>query len=326
MPIALITGISGQDGSYLTELLLSKGYKIYGIDKNKIHNPEIIFLEADLSNAESILKAVSESQPNEFYNLAAISSVAASWKDPYTTTLINSIGVVNCLEAIRKINPKIKFFQAGSSEEFGEAESSPQNEKTPLNPINPYARSKTFAHEIIKSYRKAYNLHASVGILFNHESERRELGFVSRKITNTIAKIKLNKEKKLILGNMDAKRDWGHAKDYVEAMWLMLQQPTPEDYIIGTGEAHSVRDFVKEAFSSLDMNISFSGEGINEKGYVNGELVLEISPDFFRPTDTNYMLADSSKAHKLLNWKPKVTFKELVKIMVLNDLEKENKN
>jgi len=332
MPTALITGITGQDGSYLAELLLSKGYTVYGLvrrsstpNTSRIEHlkEKIKIVTGDLSDLSSMVTVVAESNPDEFYNLAAQSFVAESWRTPYTTASVTALGVINCLEAIRKINPKIKFYQAGSSEQFGKVQTVPQNESTPWYPRSPYGCSKVFAHEIVRNYRESYGIHASVGILFNHESERRGIEFVTRKITHGTARIKLGLQKKITLGNMDAKRDWGHSKDYVEAMWLILQQPIPGDFVVGSGEAHSVREFVKESFLALGMNISFSGEGINEKGYVDGELVLEISKEHFRPAEVDYLIADSSKAEKILGWKRKISFKELVHIMAMNDLEEE---
>jgi len=332
MPNALITGITGQDGSFLAEFLLAKGYKVYGlIRRSSTSNTsridhlkdQITIINGDLGDLSSMVTAVSESNPDEFYNLAAQSFVAESWKTPYSTASVTALGVINCLEAIRKINPKIKFYQAGSSEQFGKVQTIPQNESTPWYPRSPYGCSKVFAHEIVRNYRESYNIHASVGILFNHESERRGIEFVTRKITNAVAKIKLGTQKTLTLGNLDAKRDWGYAKDYVEMMWLILQQPNPSDFVIGTGEAHSVRDFVKESFLALGMNISFSGDGINEKGYLDGEIVVEVSQEFFRPAEVDYLLADSSKAQKVIGWKAKTSFKELVRIMALSDYEEE---
>jgi len=332
MPTALITGITGQDGSYLAELLLSKGYTVYGLvrrsstpNTSRIEHlkEKIKIVTGDLSDLSSMVTVVAESNPDEFYNLAAQSFVAESWRTPYTTASVTALGVINCLEAIRKVNPKIKFYQAGSAEQFGKVQTVPQNESTPWYPRSPYGCSKVFAHEIVRNYRESYGLHVSVGILFNHESERRGIEFVTRKITHGTARIKLGLQKKIILGNMDAKRDWGHAKDYVEAMWLMLQQPIPGDFVIGSGEAHSVREFVKESFLALGMNISFSGEGINEKGYVNGELVLEISKEHFRPAEVDHLIADSSKAEKKLGWKRKISFQELINLMIMNDLKEE---
>lgn len=334
MPTALITGITGQDGSFLAEFLLEKGYKVYGLirrsstsNSHRIDHLKgrIILLEGDLGDFSSLVNAIRTAQPDEVYNLAAQSFVAESWKTPYSTALVTALGVINCLEAIKEVNSKIKFYQAGSSEQFGKVQTIPQNESTPWYPRSPYGCSKVFAHEIVRNYRESYGLFSCVGILFNHESERRGIEFVSRKITNAAARIKLGKQKKLILGNMEAKRDWGYAKDYVEAMWLMLQQPTPSDYVIGTGQAHSVKDFVAETFLAIGMEISFSGEGLNLKGYYNGETIVEVSEDFFRPAEVDYLLADASKALKILNWKPKTSFKELVKIMTIADLELETK-
>ena len=332
MPTALITGITGQDGSYLAELLLSKGYTVYGLvrrsstpNTSRIEHlkEKIKIVTGDLSDLSSMVTVVAESNPDEFYNLAAQSFVAESWRTPYTTASVTALGVINCLEAIRKINPNIKFYQAGSSEQFGKVQTVPQNESTPWYPRSPYGCSKVFAHEIVRNYRESYGIHASVGIVFNHESERRGIEFVTRKITHGTARIKLGLQKKITLGNMDAKRDWGHAKDYVEAMWLILQQPIPGDFVVGSGEAHSVREFVKESFLALGMNISFSGEGINEKGYVNGELVLEISKEHFRPAEVDHLIADSSKAEKKLGWKRKISFQELINLMIMNDLKEE---
>jgi len=333
MKTALITGITGQDGSFIAELLLNKGYKVYGLVRrsstphtHRINHikDKITLLSGDLNDKSSLVNAIKQSQPDEIYNLAAQSYVAESWVTPYNTALVTGLGVINLLEAIREAHPAAKLYQAGSSEQFGKVKQIPQNEFTPWYPRSPYGCAKVFAHEAVRNYRESYGLHVCVGILFNHESERRGEEFVTRKITKAIAKIKLGKQDKLLLGNLDAKRDWGYAPDYVEAMWLMLQQPDADDYVIGTGVAHSVRDFVKAAFEAAGMNITFEGSGLDEKGYVDGKVVLEISKEFYRPAEVDYLIANAYKAKEKLGWSPKTSFKDLVKIMVEQDLKEES--
>jgi GDPmannose 4,6-dehydratase len=318
---ALITGITGQDGSYLAELLLEKGYKVYGLTRRtstpnyeriKHIVSEIELLPADLLDQHSLTSAVKYTQPDEIYNLAAQSFVTVSWHQPVLTGEFTALGVTRMLEAARLVKPDAKFYQASSSECFGHAEEVPQNEKTPFHPRSPYAVAKVYGHWITVNYRESFDMFCVSGILFNHESERRGLEFVTRKITNAVAKIKLGLQDKLHLGNLDARRDWGYAPDYVYAMYLMLQQKKPEDFVIGTGEDHSVRELVTEAFLHV--------------GIKNWDKYVEVDEGLFRPADVEHLMADYSKAKKILGWQPKVKFKELVKIMVDADLELESRN
>jgi GDPmannose 4,6-dehydratase len=331
MNTALITGITGQDGSYLAELLLEKGYKVYGTIRRKSnsdygnvehlkHKVELIY--ADMTDSVSLINAVRISQPDEIYNLAAQSFVGASWEQPMATAGINGIGVLNMLEAIRTVKPNIKFYQASTSEMFGKVQAIPQNEETPFYPRSPYGVSKLYGHWITKNYRESYNMYACSGILFNHESERRGKEFVTRKITDSVARIKFGLQDYLELGNIDSKRDWGHSKDYVEAMWLMLQQDTPEDFVIATGETHKVREFVELAFNSAGINIQWQGEGVNEvaRNKATGKVVLRINPKYYRPAEVELLLGDSSKAKKNLKWQIEINFEELVRRMVQADL------
>ena len=329
---ALITGITGQDGSYLAELLLEKGYDVYGIMRRKSvvdygnvsHiKGKINFIYADMTDVISLIGAMRVSQADEVYNLAAQSFVATSWEQPLATAEIDALGVTNMLEAIRATNPKCRFYQASTSEMFGLVQEIPQKETTPFYPRSPYGVAKLYGHWITKNYRESYGLYACSGILFNHESERRGKEFVTRKITDAVAKIKLGKQDYLELGNMDAKRDWGHSKDYVKAMWLMLQQETPDDYVIATNETRSVREFVEEAFKCVDIKIKWQGEGINEVGINTdtGNIIVKINPKFYRPAEVDILLGDHSKAEKNLGWKREINFSELVKRMVNNDLK-----
>jgi len=321
---ALITGITGQDGSYLTELLLSKNYEVHGIirrsssintnridhlynDQN-IYNKSLFLHYGDLSDGSSLYRLIEKIAPDEIYNLAAQSHVKVSFDIPEYSSDIDAIGTCRLLEAIRETRINTKFYQASSSEMFGLVQSVPQNEKTPFYPRSPYACSKLYSHWLTVNYRESYNLFACSGILFNHESPRRGKTFVTRKITSGIAQILAKKIDKIYLGNLDAKRDWGYASDYVEAMWLMLQQPTPEDFVIATGETHSVREFLEEAFSYVNLD---------------WQKYVEIDAKYFRPAEVDLLIGDASKAKQKLNWSPKVKFKELVKIMVDADLLEE---
>ncbi len=327
---ALITGVTGQDGSYLAELLLEKDYKVYGMYRrnstdsferiNHIKD-KINLVDGDITDLASIIQILKDVEPNELYNLAAQSFVKQSWTQPIATREISGLGVMKILEAIRLINPKIKFYQASSSEMFGKAREIPQKENTPFYPRSPYGICKAFGHWCCVNYRESYNIFASSGILFNHESERRGKQFVTRKISHSVAKIKLGLQDYLELGNLDVKRDWGHAKDYVEAMWLMLQQNKANDYVIGTGETHSVKEFAEEAFKVAEMPILWEGEELNEVGKSNGKIVVKINPKFKRPAEVDLLIADNSKAKRELNWRPKVKFKELVKLMVESDIK-----
>ena len=322
MKKALITGITGQDGSYLAELLLDKGYEVYGIIRRSSsfntaridhlyqdpheHGVRLKLIYGDLDDSSSLNKIIQKVEPGEIYNLGAQSHVRVSFDIPEYTAEVTGLGTVRLLEAIREAGVKTKFYQASSSELFGKANEVPQNEKTPFHPRSPYAAAKAYAYYITVNYREAYNIFACNGILFNHESPRRGETFVTRKITKAVARIKHGLQDKLYLGNLDAKRDWGYAKDYVEAMWLMLQQDEPDDYVIATGESHSIREFLEEAFGYVRMDW---------KGYV------KIDPKYMRPTEVDSLIGDSSKANRRLRWTPTVTFSELVKMMVDHDMK-----
>ena len=322
MKKALITGITGQDGSYLAELLLSKGYRVYGLTRrtSTVNNEriehikdKIVLIQGDLLDQSSLASALTESEPDEVYNLAAQSFVQTSWNQPVLTGEFTALGVTRLLEAIRVVNPKIKFYQASSSEMFGKVTETPQKETTRFYPRSPYGVAKVYGHYITVNYRESFNLFACSGILFNHESPRRGLEFVTRKITHAVARIKLGLAKKLELGSLEPKRDWGFAGDYVEAMWLMLQQKKADDYVVATGENHSVSEFVELAFRET---------GITDwKKYV-----VTNKPEHLRPAEVDYLVGDASKAKRVLGWKQKTSFKELVKIMVQKDLERETKN
>ena len=321
MKKALITGISGQDGSYLAEFLLKKGYIVYGVErrcstKNRVNTghiqDKIRWLNADLSDQNSLLRAIRIADPDEVYNLAAQSFVGESWNTPEQTSDINALGALRMLEAIREFNPNIRFYQASTSEMFGKVKETPQKETTPFHPRSPYGVAKLYGHWITTNYRESYDMFACSGILFNHESERRGVEFVTRKITNGIAKIKLGIEDYITLGNLDAKRDWGHAEEYVEAMWLMLQQDKPEDYVISTGKSHSIRDF---------LDIAFKYVGIDDwSSYVKKD------PALMRPAEVDLLIGDSSKAEKNLGWKTKMELKDLVHRMLDNDLKQLGEN
>lgn len=332
MKHALITGITGQDGSYLAELLLDKGYEVYGLMRRKSvvdygnvdHiKDKIHFIYADMTDQTSLIHAMTISQADEVYNLAAQSFVATSWEQPLATAEIDAIGVTNMLEAIRVVKPEAHFYQASTSEMFGLVQAIPQCETTPFYPRSPYGVAKLYGHWITKNYRESYNLFACSGILFNHESERRGKEFVTRKITNAVARIKQGVQDCVELGNLDSKRDWGHSKDYVHAMWLMLQQDTPDDYVIATNETRTVREFVDTAFACAGIEIEWSGEGVNETGTdkATGKVVVKVNPEFFRPAEVDTLLGDPSKAEKTLGWKREIPFQELVSRMVKNDME-----
>ena len=330
MKHALITGITGQDGSYLAELLLDKGYEVYGLMRRKSvvdygnvdHiKDKIHFIYADMTDQTSLIHAMTISQADEVYNLAAQSFVATSWEQPLATAEIDAIGVTNMLEAIRVVKPEAHFYQASTSEMFGLVQAIPQCETTPFYPRSPYGVAKLYGHWITKNYRESYNLFACSGILFNHESERRGKEFVTRKITNAVARIKQGVQDCVELGNLDSKRDWGHSKDYVHAMWLMLQQDTPDDYVIATNETRTVREFVDTAFACAGIEIEWSGKGVNETGTdkATGKVVVKVNPEFFRPAEVDILLGDPSKAEKTLGWKREIPFQELVSRMVKND-------
>ncbi len=338
MKTALITGITGQDGSYLAELLLEKGYDVHGtIRRSSVDFRErIAHLEghphfhlhyADLGDSMSIIQVLNKVKPDEVYNLAAQSHVQVSFDSPEFTADVDATGVLRILEGIRQcgLADTCRFYQASTSELYGKVEEVPQNENTPFHPYSPYAVAKLYGFWIVKEYREAYNMFACSGILFNHESERRGETFVTRKITLAAARIAQGKQEKLYLGNLDSLRDWGYAKDYVECMWLILQQSKPEDYVIATGVQHSVRDFATLAFKHAGINLRWEGEGINEKGIdeATGKVVVEVSPDFYRPTDVVNLWGDPTKAKAKLGWNPsKTSFEDLVRIMVESDMAK----
>ncbi len=332
MKRALITGITGQDGSYLAELLLEKGYEVYGIMRRKSvvdygnvdHiRDRIHFIYADMTDPISLIAAMRISQADEVYNLAAQSFVATSWEQPIATANIDALGVTNMLEAIRTVKPEARFYQASTSEMFGLVQEMPQKETTPFYPRSPYGVAKLYGHWITKNYRESYGLFACSGILFNHESERRGKEFVTRKITDAVARIKQGVQDHLELGNLDSKRDWGHSKDYVRAMWLMLQQEEPDDYVIATNETRTVREFVETAFGHVGISIVWSGEGVDEIGTdkETGRALVKVNKNFFRPAEVDVLLGDPSKAEKKLGWVREIPFTELVERMVKNDME-----
>jgi GDPmannose 4,6-dehydratase len=339
MKTALITGITGQDGAYLAEFLINKGYIVHGIKRrsSSINTARIdhlyqdphempqkfILHYGDLTDATCLIRIIQEVQPDEIYNLAAQSHVAVSFEEPEYTANSDALGPLRILEAIRilKLEKKTKYYQASTSELYGLTKQNPQNEKTPFYPRSPYGVAKLYAYWITVNYREAYGIFACNGILFNHESPVRGETFVSRKITMALARIKLGLQKSLYLGNLNSMRDWGHAKDYVEAQWLMLQQIQPEDFVIATGKQYSVRDFVDLAAKNLDMQISWKGKGIDEVGLINGQEIIKVDPRYFRPTDVENLLGDFSKARDKLGWSPKITFEQLVQEMVDKDLK-----
>jgi len=331
MKNALITGITGQDGSYLAELLLEKGYNVYGIMRRKsvvdYGNVEHIkdkikFIYADMTDEISLINAMSIAEPDEVYNLAAQSFVATSWEQPLATADIDAIGVTKMLEAIRTVKPLCRFYQASTSEMFGLVQEIPQKETTVFYPRSPYGVAKLYGHWITKNYRESYDLYACSGILFNHESERRGKEFVTRKITDAVARIKFGIQDCLELGNMDSKRDWGHSKDYVNAMWLMLQQETPDDYVIATNETRTVREFVETSFEMAGISIEWKGEAIDEIGInkATGKTVVKVNPKFFRPAEVDILIGDPTKAETNLGWRREIPFRELVERMVKNDI------
>ena len=339
MKKALVTGITGQDGSYLAEFLLDKGYEVHGIKRRTSlintdridhlyqdpHEQDLKFIlhHGDLTDATSLIRIIQEAQPDEIYNLAAQSHVAVSFEEPEYTANSDALGALRILEAIRilKLEKKTKYYQASTSELYGIAQETPQTEKTPFYPRSPYGVAKLYAYWITVNYREAYGIYACNGILFNHESPVRGETFVTRKITRALARIKLGIQNNLYLGNLDAKRDWGHAKDFVEAQWLMLQQEQPEDFVIATGKQHSVRDFINEAAKNLDMNIEWKGKNLEEEGSYDGKKIIKVDPRYFRPTEVETLLGDASKAKKKLNWFPKIPFNQLVKEMIDEDLK-----
>lgn len=343
MKKALITGITGQDGSYLAELLLEKGYVVHGlVRRSSLPNLDRIahlcnapslqdrfFLhEGDLNDSSSLKRIIEGVSPDEVYNLGAMSHVKVSFDVPEYTADVDGLGVLRLLDIIRTYNSKIRFYQASTSELFGKVKEIPQTEKTPFHPRSPYGVAKLYAYWIVVNYRESYGLHASNGILFNHESPRRGETFVSRKITQAVARISQGLQEKLILGNLDAKRDWGYAKDFVEGMWLILQKETPDDYVLATGETTTVRYFVEMAFQEVGIHIHWKGSGLQEQGIHSstGKPIVEISPQFFRPAEVDLLIGDPSKAKQNLGWSPRTSVKELVQMMVRSDLEKMDQN
>lgn len=341
MKKALITGITGQDGSYIAELLLEKGYEVHGIIRRSStfntsridhlyqdsHEKDVrIFLHyGDLADGLGLNRIINKVMPDEIYNLAAQSHVRVSFDVPEYTADITGVGTIRILECIRQINPKIKFYQASSSEMFGMVQEVPQKETTPFYPRSPYGCAKVYSYWITKNYRESYDIFASNGILFNHESPRRGETFVTRKITRGLVRIKHGLEEKLYLGNLDAKRDWGYAKDYVEAMWLMLQNNKPDDFVVATGETHSVREFVEVCCKLLGFDLEWKGKGLKEVGYdrKSKKNIIEIDPRYLRPAEVDLLIGDYSKAKKELGWEPKTKFEDLAKLMIEYDKEKE---
>jgi GDPmannose 4,6-dehydratase len=338
--VALITGVTGQDGAYLADLLLAKGYQVHGIRRRSSsfntgrvehiyqdpHEKNLRFVMhyGDMTDATNLIRIVQEVQPTEIYNLAAQSHVQVSFETAEYTANADALGTLRLLEAVRILNleHKVRFYQASTSELYGKVQETPQRETTPFYPRSPYAAAKLYAYWITVNYREAYGMHASNGILFNHEGPTRGETFVTRKITRAVAAIELGKQDKLYLGNLDAKRDWGHARDYVEGMWMIVQQPEPDDYVLATGEAHSVREFVEKAFARVGQTIEWRGTGIEEVGVEasSGKVLVEIDPRYFRPTEVDLLLGDPTKARKKLGWRHRVSFQSLVEEMVDADL------
>lgn len=335
---AFITGVTGQDGSYLAELLLEKGYEVWGMIRRSSsfntgridhlyqdpHEPHrrLKLVYGDLADAGSIRSALSEARPHEVYNLAAQSHVKVSFETPEYTSDITGVGVVRLLGAIRELGLDCRFYQASSSEMYGDAPESPQNESTPFRPRSPYAAAKAFAHYVTRNHREAYGLFAVSGLLFNHESPRRGETFVTRKISHAAARIRTGRQDRLFLGNLDARRDWGFAGDYVEAMWRMLQADTPDDFVIATGKTCSVREFCEYCFEEVGLPLTWTGSGLNERGVdAEGRTLIEVDPRYFRPTEVDSLCGDASKAERVLGWKPTVYAPELARMMVRADLE-----
>ena len=338
---ALITGVTGQDGAYLAEFLLKKGYEVHGIKRRSssfntarvdhlYHDPHdaargFYLHHGDVTDSTNVIRIIQETQPDEIYNLAAQSHVQVSFETPEYTANADAIGTLRLLEAIRitKLESKVRFYQASTSELYGKVQEIPQSEKTPFYPRSPYAAAKLYAFWITVNYREAYGMHASNGILFNHEGPTRGETFVTRKITRAVAAIHHGIQQRLYVGNLDAKRDWGHARDYVEGMWLILQQNTPDDFVLATGETHSVREFIELAFAHVDRKIAWQGDGLQEKGVdaKTGDVLVEVDSRYFRPTEVDILLGDPTKAEKVLGWKHKTSFKQLVLEMMESDLK-----
>ena len=336
---ALITGITGQDGSYLAELLLSKGYEVHGIIRrsstfntgrinhiinDEKYNENFFFHHGDVTDTSSLNRIIEIAEPNEIYNLAAQSHVKVSFEIPDYTAQVDALGTLRFLDAIRETRITTKFYQASTSELFGKTQETPQTETTPFYPRSPYGVAKLYGYWIIVNYREAYDMFACNGILFNHESPRRGETFVTRKITRAAARIKEGLQDKLLLGNLNARRDWGYAPDFVEGMWCMLQQKKPDDYVLATGVNHSVRDFVNLAFKELDLDLEWVGKNEQEKGIekISGKIRVAVDPKYYRPTEVEELIGDASKAKQKLGWEPKMTFEELIKVMVQSDWEK----
>ena len=346
MKIALITGITGQDGAYLAELLLKKGYNVHGIKRRASlfntdridhlykdpHEKESRFHlhYGDMTDATNLIRIVQETQPDEIYNLAAQSHVKVSFETAEYTANADALGTLRLLEALRILNleKKCRFYQASTSEMYGKVREVPQTETTPFYPQSPYGAAKVYAYWICVNYREAYGIYACNGILFNHESPIRGETFVTRKITRAVSRIHLGLQDRIFLGNLNAKRDWGHAKDYVEAQWLILQQPDPDDYVIASGEQHSVREFVEMAFKEVDIEIRWKGKGVDEKGVDSktGKVLVEVDPTYFRPTEVESLLGDPSKAKEKLGWEPKISFSDMVAEMVREDIQEAKKD
>ena len=331
MKKALITGITGQDGSYLADLLLQKGYEVFGLVRRKSELSygnanhlvgKVTFVDGDMTDPASLVRAMQQSDAGEVYNLAAQSFVAASWAQPIYTGQCDALGCTNMLEAIRCVKPSARFYQASTSEMFGLVQEIPQRETTPFYPRSPYGVAKLYAHWLTKNYRESFGMYACSGILFNHESERRGLEFVTRKITHSVARIKKGKLDCLELGNLDAKRDWGHSEDYVNAMWLMLQQAEADDYVIATGQTHTVREFVERAFGAAGITLTWRDSGVDETAVdpKSGQIVVKVNPKFFRPAEVELLLGCPEKAERALGWKRNVSFEQLVERMVNHDL------
>lgn len=335
---ALITGIRGQDGAYLAELLLNKGYEVIGADRRSADSTawrmkelgienKVKIIYMDLLEYTNVFEVIKSVKPDEVYNLAAQSFVAASFTQPFLTSQVDGLGVLTLLEAIKHFSPGTKFYQASTSEMFGKVQAVPQDEKTPFYPRSPYAVAKLYAHWMTVNYRESYDLFSCSGILFNHESPLRGAEFVTRKITMGVAAIKHGKPDRITLGNLDSKRDWGFAKEYVEAMWLMLQQAKPDDYVIATGETHTIREFAEAAFKAAGILLSWEGEGVDTKGIdrKTGKTIIDVSPEFYRPAEVELLLGNPEKAKKNLGWVPKVKFEELVRLMVEADIRRVEK-
>ncbi|MDX3925102.1 MAG: GDP-mannose 4,6-dehydratase [Shinella sp.] len=339
--VALVTGVTGQDGAYLSQLLLKKGYTVHGIKRRSssfntsriehlyedphVENRRFILHHGDMTDATNLIRIVQETQPDEIYNLAAQSHVQVSFETPEYTANADGMGTLRLLEAVRLLGltEKTRFYQASTSELYGKAQEIPQTEKTPFYPRSPYAIAKLYAYWIVVNYREAYGLHASNGILFNHESPIRGETFVTRKITRAAAAVHLGIQDRLYIGNLDARRDWGHAREYVRGMWLMMQQDKPDDYVLATGKAHSVRSFVERAFSSVGIPVEWRGKGVDEKGHdaSNGKLVIEVDPRYFRPTEVDLLVGDPTKAREVLGWQHETKLDELVAEMVREDIK-----